>query len=421
MAARTNKINGTDMSKQKKWESIVRSKLENFEVDTHPEDWNAILDRLPDSKQVRLFRILPYAAAVVAGLMIVSLGYFFFNPEEEKPVIADRVETEMRPEINDISSFNKEDAMALSAEKKNEERTGLKNVSRGKEQIQTKNSVIRQTTAFKNRIVTEELKQEKIQLPVNGQVDQDLLALHLDRYDYQTTPDDNAASVDVKKTPGKRWGIGMGGGSYSVGTDGGAMPTFLYPSNLLSLDSEFFKTSANVKNKQNVVHKRPVSFGIGIGYALDDRWSLQSGLSYTMLASEWWFIDNYQGVSKQKLHFLGIPLGVSYKIAEWKKIRLYASAGGMTEWNMSGTIKTDFYSDSQLNDKLMSKKESVRMSEWQWSVNGKLGVSYPLFKFVNAFAEGGANYYFDTGSSVETIRTDKPFHVSLQAGIRFGF
>jgi hypothetical protein len=66
-------------------------------------------------------------------------------------------------------------------------------------------------------------------------------------------------------------------------------------------------------------------------------------------------------------------------------------------------------------------KEPVRMKELQWSVNARIGATYPVFKFVNAYIEGGANYYFDNHSSIETIRSDKPFHVSLQAGLRFGF
>ena len=39
----------------------------------------------------------------------------------------------------------------------------------------------------------------------------------------------------------------------------------------------------------------------------------------------------------------------------------------------------------------------------------------------SAFGEVGASYYFDNGSDIETIHSEKPFNVSLQFGFRFGF
>lgn len=414
------------MSKQNKWEDILRSKLENYEADTHPDDWNAILDRLPGSKRIKLFHALRYVAAVIAGLLILSGGYFFFKQTDEKSVLVNITENQIIPDSDDQTFFNEENEMQLSEKEDMNETPDQKDVNQKDYIIQKEENTAIKTTDHKDLkkgFTANELKSGKTLLSVHKQENKDFSAQSIKKYSLPENLVADAAITPEKKekTSKKRWGIGMGGGSYSVGTDGGAMPALSYPTNLLTFNADALKSSANVANKQNVSHKRPVSFGVGVGYALNDRWSLQSGLYYTMLKSEWWFVSEYQGVSKQKLHFLGIPLGVSYKIAEWKKIRLYASAGGMTEWNMSGSIKTNFYSDDQLNHKVTSKEESIRMSEWQWSVNGKVGVSYPVFKFVNAFVEGGGSYYFDTGSSIETIRTDKPFHVSLQAGIRLGF
>ncbi|MDR2918328.1 MAG: PorT family protein [Tannerella sp.] len=416
------------MSKQKKWEEIIRSKLENYEADTHPDDWNAILDRLPGSKPIKLFRTLRSVAAVITGLLILSGGYFFFIQNIEKPVVANITESQIIPDSDELPAFYEEDKMSFPEQESLNELPVQSDVDQYDYETQKKENITVKTTwrkeenKIKTAFIAGELKSRKVLLDIHQQENIGFTELNIQE---EISPKEMIAYSTISGkpyvSPPKRWGIGMGGGSYSVGTDGGAMPLLSYPTSLLTFNSDALKSSANVANKQNVSHKRPVSFGVGIGYALSDRWSLQSGLYYTMLKSEWWFVSDYQGVSKQKLHFLGIPLGVSYKIAEWKKIRLYASAGGMTELNMSGSIKTDFYSDNQLSHKVTSKEESIRMSEWQWSVNGKVGVSYPLFKFVNAFIEGGGNYYFDTGSSIETIRTDKPFHVSLQAGIRLGF
>lgn len=70
---------------------------------------------------------------------------------------------------------------------------------------------------------------------------------------------------------------------------------------------------------------------------------------------------------------------------------------------------------------ILAQSERVRMKEWLWSVNARMGVSYPIIRFVSAFGEVGASYYFDNGSDIETIHSEKPFNVSLQFGFRFGF
>jgi len=63
----------------------------------------------------------------------------------------------------------------------------------------------------------------------------------------------------------------------------------------------------------------------------------------------------------------------------------------------------------------------VRMKEPLLSIGAQAGVTYPLWRFVNIYAETGLSYYFDNKSNVQTIRSDKPFNVSVQAGLRLGF
>jgi len=61
------------------------------------------------------------------------------------------------------------------------------------------------------------------------------------------------------------------------------------------------------------------------------------------------------------------------------------------------------------------------MKPWQWSINGRIGVSYPLWNFLSIYTEAGIGYYFDNGSEIETIHNEKPFDAALQAGFRLGF
>lgn len=411
------------MSKQDKWEDIVRSKLENYETDVYPEDWNAILDQLPKQRVINLIR-WRYAAAV-AALLLMSVSYFLFKPDVEKPVVADVQEVITDPLKRKDIALVEEKKIEPSPLDRIENVLGDNNIGSGKMARADQNAGLKtdelKIPESERYFVAEELGTQRAILNIESQINKTYSELEDIGYDTGKSLLAEAVSGHAKKTPKKRWGFGLGGGSYSIGTDGLSIPDFTSPSNLLSYEAGIFKESANSQRKQDISHKKPISFGVGVGYALNDRWSLQSGLYYSMLRSEWWYVDEYQGVSKQKLHFFGVPLSISYRILEWKKFNLYASAGGMTEWNFNGRIKTNFYTDNKRESSVAYKKESIRMKEWQWSVNGKVGVSYPLIRFMNAFVEGGANYYFDNGSSIETIRSEKPFHLSLQAGIRLGF
>ena len=90
----------------------------------------------------------------------------------------------------------------------------------------------------------------------------------------------------------------------------------------------------------------------------------------------------------------------------------------MTEVNVSGKQNAKIFVE---NNEIRHEKKHIRMKEWMWSVNARAGASYPLFRFLSVYAEVGAGYYFDNGSDIETIRSEKPFNVNLQAGFRFGF
>lgn len=212
----------------------------------------------------------------------------------------------------------------------------------------------------------------------------------------------------------------MGGGSVTTGTSN-TLNTYALKNTPMADHELMFLNSASFENaspKTNVKHKTPLSLGMSVSYALNSRFALVSGLSYSYLSSSWETTNTYHNKTRQKLHFVGIPLSLSYKIAEWKRFNVYASAGIMTEVNVSGKLTTDKYMYNELYER---ESEHIRMKQWLWSVNARAGVSYPLIRFVSLYAEVGADYYFDNGSVLETVHSEKPFNVSLQAGFRFGF
>ena len=60
------------------FDDLFRSKLQDFEVDTMPGDWEAIADRLPVKAPVPFRRTLRYwAAAAFVWLFIIKWGFYF--------------------------------------------------------------------------------------------------------------------------------------------------------------------------------------------------------------------------------------------------------------------------------------------------------------------------------------------------------
>ena len=66
------------------FDDLFRSKLQDFEADTMPGDWEAIADRLPVKKSVPFRRTLRYwGAAAVISLLVVTGGVYVFNRDRQ--------------------------------------------------------------------------------------------------------------------------------------------------------------------------------------------------------------------------------------------------------------------------------------------------------------------------------------------------
>ena len=424
--------------KSRKWEAIIHSKIYDFEVDTSPDDWGALSARLDESKKVRFvpyrkYTLLAASAAVLALLMVGGYLIFFNDKSKSDGMAANEIpathKDETTPKVEEgitVPFENQIDnalvfafASAIPVEKgrnviaieKDTEVEPSKPFSDGESTQNGESEVIIQAVA-----VTPESVQDS-------------------NTDHFTIDQSHFAAVTKEKKP-RRWGFGVGGGGYALGSTTGANGVattskmlndedLMRNSDVVHLrgtgtlfdQEEGFKSEINheLPRKDNLM---PISFGLGVSYKLSDHLSLQSGVVYTLLRSkEKYYEADILANSKQNLHFVGIPLSLSYTIANWKRVFFYVSVGGMGEWNFAGKkISTIIVDELET-----IKNEKVRMKEPLWSVNSRLGADYPLWKFLHLYGEVGVSYYFDTPKSIETIRSDKPFNVSLQAGLRLGF
>lgn len=166
--------------------------------------------------------------------------------------------------------------------------------------------------------------------------------------------------------------------------------------------------------EENVHHRQPIRFGLSLRYALNDKWSIDAGLSYTMLSSDFSFsATHYYAEVEQRLNYVGIPISVNYQLWSNRHFNVYASAGGIVEKMVKGKQHIVVTNPSK-----SERDESVSIGPLQLSINGAIGAEYQFVDWLSIYAEPGLGYYFDNGSSVPTIYQDKPLNFNLNVGLR---
>ena len=92
-------------------------------------------------------------------------------------------------------------------------------------------------------------------------------------------------------------------------------------------------------NKAN--HHQPIRVGLSLRYAISPRWSLLTGINYSYLQSDFSSYNNRTSTDrKQKLHYIGIPVNLSYTLWQKKKFNLYLIAGAQAEKLVKGQTET---------------------------------------------------------------------------------
>lgn len=169
-------------------------------------------------------------------------------------------------------------------------------------------------------------------------------------------------------------------------------------------------------------HKMPVKIGASIRYDFNKFLGIESGLTYSFLSSDLKTGEEgaVSGWSKgvQSMHYLGIPLNLSFNIFSSRYFNAYVTAGGLIEKCVRGSLKTDEYLDGKYHG---SSSTSLKQKGLQWSVNGAAGIQVNILPQLGLYMEPGVSHHFSNNSKVRTIYSDKPTDFSLSFGLRYTF
>lgn len=457
------------------WTDTLKQKMAGYEERPSDELWAELSEKagLQESRRKVIpvwFWGLSAAAALMAGIFVVTkvndksvnaLGGITADVAVSEPVdaeVSEPIDTAVpepveRTLAEDLAEVKSAEAMSLAdvavGRKQKAAKVGIKQMVKARK---AESSLIAEAVPVESRVgvgVVEDSaesadtsileNQDVDAVPVESSVSavaedvtsvntEEQAAMSWDEY-LKETPSEKARA---RRSGGFSAGI-LAGGAVGGNTSGSKPTAMVMGANPLAagvtktdwIDKDS-KASAIVYNQPEVqeeyAHKIPVKVGLTARYNITGRLGVETGLTYSILSSSVKIGNSETGknwsTGSQTLHYLGIPLNISFNILTSRYVNIYVTGGGMMEKSISGNIKTDEYVDGKFDRTLTT---NISPKGLQWSVNAAAGVQANILPQLGFFVEPGVSHHFKNGSRVRSIYTDKPTDFSLGFGLRYSF
>lgn len=169
-------------------------------------------------------------------------------------------------------------------------------------------------------------------------------------------------------------------------------------------------------------HDLPFTVGISVGIPLYERLDLQTGLNYSYAHSTFRKSDRLRGINTehvQQLHYLGVPLMLSYRIVDMQVVKFYVSLGGACE---KGLVADQRVRRSNIDGMLLTDEAKHEyIAGVQGSLTANVGLALYFYKGMSLYFEPGFSWYIPSVNYPQPVnsRTEHPYNLSLTAGLRF--
>lgn len=412
----------------------IRDKMSDYEAEVPQDLWSAIDSAVGRRQQKKLWiRAGRYAAAAVV-VAAIGLGIYILQPDSSLVVHSEsNPNTRAQASANNapaVTSANADPGNNSAAEIRASEfeHTPYATLAEAKPVIV---EVVEGTSSMQIKSDGESLNVHPVDSnesaseafthslpPISHEVKQDKTVTYnsrqRDRQQQQEAYDSGRLAASLYTT------AGTGGTSMQRYTSFGLMG--IDPGDANWKDDPYMGMLVTNKGHladRRVRHRLPVHAGASIAYRINDRVSVETGIAYSYLSADIHEgSDSYYFAGEQSLHYVGIPVGVRVRAMSWKNFDIYVGAGFEADKCVSGTIKKAYVINGQTRD---DGHESISIRPLQWSVNAGAGVQYNFSSMVGIYAEPGLSYYFDNGSNIETIYSEKPLNFNLNIGLRVSF
>lgn len=424
------------------WQKDIHDRLGSYEKDAPEGLWEGISRRMPKlndggmlthkPQRTAMFRMWRMAGVAAAASVALVIGYGFLG-NSAKNNINIATNTTKHPNIlasnkkplgNEPTGVNA-DPTTHSADNLLSEQPTLASALTEQPTLASASTEtdVKEISSKEEDSKKEENGKENEQAEVKPEKREDSRVLPKSQNDALLAYNDlteRRGSADVSS----RWSVStgaMGGlGASGTTTAYGDYLVLSCPGGADTKDSPMLDMNTvnrDVEQKTEYDHHLPIRIGLSVAYALTDRLSISSGLTYTRLASD---IKDASRESKyigeQRLHYVGIPVNVSYKVVSSRWISLYGTAGVLAEKCVSGTTDEGYVENNTMK---YTNTQDISSKPLQMSVNAGVGIQFDFIDNVGIYAEPGLSYYFDDGSALQTIYKEKPLNFNLNVGVRF--
>ena len=295
---------------KERWIDDIKAEMQEFESDSPKGLWESIEGRLPASKVAPTRSWWGWAAAAGALAVAGVSAFLFFRPISPQEVIpVERAESVVA--LNDVLPDPSEQIVRL------QEAVAPVAVSQPKEaQRPEKSAASQKTETVQEPEIVQ--KPEAVQEPES-----------LPWEEFSQEP------RVARKTPQNKVSVGLaasGAASFSQTALIGGGPLFGVGLDAVSWEDSPKLGLAVVNQGKDIEselrHKVPVRLTLGVSYAITDRLSVVSGLSHTLLLSEYkeGTQQNYKS-GEQRVEYVGVPINLKYDFYSSTRLDVYASAG----------------------------------------------------------------------------------------------
>lgn len=412
----------------------IRDKMSDYEAEVPQDLWSAIDSAVGRRQQKKLWiRAGRYAAAAIV-VAAIGLGIYILQPDSSLVVHSEsNPNTRAQASANNAPAVTSDDAdpgnnSAAEIRASEFEHTPYATLAEAKPvivegvggtssmQIKSDGESLNVHPVDSNESASEAFTHSLP--PISHEVKQDKTVTYnsrqRDRQQQQEAYDSGRLAASLYTT------AGTGGTSMQRYTSFGLMG--IDPGDANWKDDPYMGMLVTNKGHladRRVRHRLPVHAGASIAYRINDRVSVETGIAYSYLSADIHEgSDSYYFAGEQSLHYVGIPVGVRVRAMSWKNFDIYVGAGFEADKCVSGTLKKSYVINGQTRD---DGHESISIRPLQWSVNAGAGVQYNISSMVGIYAEPGLSYYFDNGSNIETIYSEKPLNFNLNIGLRVSF
>lgn len=150
-------------------------------------------------------------------------------------------------------------------------------------------------------------------------------------------------------------------------------------------------------------HFQPLSFGLSARFALNERFSVNTGINYTLYNSRKKVLwsDYTEETLNQSVHYIGIPVRCDWLLVDRKHFGLYLGAGAQVDKAVYAKVGTE-----RLHD-----------PTFLFSINGVLGLQYNINDRFGLYLEPELTGNLNR-PEINTFRSNRELMLSVRAGLR---